>query len=129
MDSTPVADSALAAKRPKLSLVLVTDFILEYGIKSRHDLWAYVTARRENGDNDLLNFMIQKPNRVLNVPIQKAWEMSGPHISLQEGNVTSIEIIRSWATGHFWTILAILKLSVLEYLLKNLVKSMYFYMQ
>ena len=33
--------------------------------------------------------------------------MSGPHISLQEGNVTSIEIIRSGATGHFLTILGI----------------------
>ena len=58
MDSTPVADSAPAAKRPKLSLVLVTDFILENGIKSRRDLWAHVTAIREKGDDDLVNFMI-----------------------------------------------------------------------
>ena len=99
LDFAPVADSVPSSKRPKLSLVLVTDFILENSIKSRRDMWAHATARRENGDDDLVNFMIQRPNRVLDELIQKSWEMTGARVSLQEENTSSIDIIRSGATG------------------------------
>ena len=78
---------------------MVTDFILEHDIKSRRDLWAHATARRENGNDGLVNFMIQRPNRVLDEFIMTAWEMSGAQVSLQEENITSIEIIRSGAAG------------------------------
>ena len=93
-ENADIAPKEKSSKPKKLSNMHVSNFIVKNNIKRDTELFAAAKKRKDEGQEDLANFVLTKSSKVLSELIDKTWKMETAGITLDRETKSRMDILR-----------------------------------